>query len=228
MFFRSTRTSLPTLTAASVGAGFLYGENMRYSKAFKEDVFGKLCEMPAQPRESLYRCIHGRDLVWEDLQGIKDRLRGFFPGLKDIRGNGTSWDDGVEIDSLFGIRPEVVQDVFEMLAELQSEPFTGSCTFTPESLVRSRNWCSSYYLKHVAEWVREQRGVENHYVSNGEFILGYSLFAMEGMGAGPEIVKSLWRRDRENPAWLNVDLRMPGVFGIVEEYYARRYEDGRG
>jgi hypothetical protein len=97
-----------------------------------------------------------------------------------------------------------------------------------EDLKRSRNWCGSYYLKHVAEWVRKQRGVEASYVSNGEFIMGYSLFAMEGMGEPPEIIKSLWRRDKDCPAWLNVDLRMPKVFGIVEDYYARGYGDGRG
>lgn len=193
-------------------------------------MFEKLCELPGQPSDPLYRKLHGHDLAREDLDGIKEKIRGFIPGLVDIRGNGTVWEYmkwGLE-GTGFAIRPEVVQDVFEMLAELQAEPFTGYCTFTPDSLRKSRNWCSSYYLKHVAEWVRKLRAVEAHYVSNGEFILGYSLFAMEGLAAEPKIIRSLVRRDQENPAWLNVDLRMPGVFGIVEEYYARRFEDGRG
>lgn len=201
---------------------------MAYSKAYREDVFQQLLEMPEQSRDSAYRTVIGADLGYEELDGIKGRLKACLPGLEDVETYGALWEGGPARDEpLFGMRPDTIQDVFDMMATLQGEPFTGYCTFMPENLKRSRNWCSSYYLKHVFEWLRRLRGVKVDYVSNGELMLGYALFAMYGMGADEGILGSLVRRDGLRPTGLNVDMRMPKVFGIVEGYYARRMQDGR-
>lgn len=217
--YLAVRLNLSTPTAASVGVGFLFGENMSYSRAYKEDVFNHI--ITRKDTDGIFRSFVGADVDEKFKHEAIQLLKKALPFLDEVISCGAVWSWDEHQYHTMSIRYDTVQDVFGMLMTLQSDPNTGECTFTDESLKRSRKWGSSYYLKHVAEWLRQRRGMVPYYVSNGEYIIAHTLF-LKYASLIEEDGRGLSRlvRPTHGP---NMNLRLPSIFGILEEFYDGRY-----
>ena len=205
------------------GSAIYLEKIMGYSRAYAEDVFYNIVE--CRDIGEQFRLCVGAEADHEFIEEAREMLRRAVPGLADVKSYGAVWKGQRDVKPGFSIRPDTVQDVFGILMQLQGDPYNGTCTFEQDSLARSRKWCGSYYLKHVAEWLRKQMDREVYYVSNGEYIIGHTLFLKYAAltGRDGELLPKFIRKDRAP----NLEIRMPSIFGIIEKFYDRRIQDGR-
>lgn len=143
------------------------------------------------------------------------------------------WFNGVDFTGLHWHREKVepnfnmdentvkfIIGFFKMLRELNPKSFDKSVLMRPKSM-----W-GSYGLKHTMEKLHKVMLPEQtrHYVSNGEFILGYWIFMSEYMGFTQNNMRRLIKPQYgfcDMPG-LNAYIAMPSTFNLLDTYVMER------
>lgn len=137
----------------------------------------------------------------------------------DFNGARAPWDEIGAIDYA-GIDRDSVLAVKEFFVGLYEQ-----CPFTIGQLTSSRHVEGSYHLKHVMEKLRRITGdgigkdengfPRDGYVSNGEFIIGYTLFLADFLLCDSRTIRKIFTRSENAP---NVYCRLPATFSALERY----------